>query len=300
MELQQLKGFLAVARQKNFSQAAKKTFRTQSAISLQIQALEKELGVKLFDRLGGRKVAVTEEGQLLFDLTAPLVDDFETLKVKFDELLGREKKGKVRIATSTSVMVYLLPEVIQAFKKKMPQSSLSILNRGREDILSLMNSGEVDIGITSLKTKTVPESIDYKKFASFKRLLIGPKGHPLSRKSSVTPADIAKYPLLLSPKGSNTRAVVDSVFENLGLEYNLAMESTGKMAIKTFVEMDLGLSIVNEFYIAKDDRKNIFTCDVSKYFGTAERAILTRKNRYLSRAAEAFKKILLEKYKCAV
>ena len=66
------------------------------------------------------------------------------------------------------------------------------------------------------------------------------------------------------------------------------MEVTGRLAIKTYVGMNLGVSIINEFYLSKDDKKKLFAEDVSGYFGYAERGILTRKARYLSRSVKEF------------
>jgi len=286
MEFQQLKGFLAIARNRSFSKAAEATFRTQPAISLQIQSLEHELGVQLFDRSGGRKVTLTDEGKIFLELVSPLVDDYDSLTMRFDEIRGQEQKGMVKIATHTSVMIYLLPEIVRAFKKKYPDCELSIVNRSREDILKMVQDGEADIGITSLKT--IPDTISYTVFAEFKRLLIGPKTHPLARKPQVSLSDIAEYPLLLSPKGSNTREIVDQAFHTHGLAYELAMEATGRLAVKEYVSLGLGIAIINEFYIAKEDTKKFFIKDMSHLFGVAQRAVITRKKRYLPKKAKEF------------
>ncbi len=286
MEIQQLIGFMAVARTGSFSKAAQKTFRTQPAISLQVQALEEELGVKLFDRTGKRKVRLTREGQVLFDLAEPVVNSFDDLKSKFDETLGQGQSGTLRIATHTSVMVYLLPGIIKAFKKRFPGWELSVVNRGREDIVKMVAEGDADIGITSLSR--VPAALEYEVFARFRRLLIVPPGHPLSRKRKVSLADIAAHPLLLPPTGSHTRAIVDEAFGRERLEYRLAMEATGRLATKAYVEMGLGVSIVNEFYILPGDRKKIVAIDVSGIFDIAERGLVTRKDRYLPEAAREF------------
>lgn len=286
MEFQQLKGFLAIARNRSFSKAAEATFRTQPAISLQIQSLEHELGVQLFDRSGGRKVTLTDEGKIFLELVSPLVDDYDSLTMRFDEIRGQEQKGIVKIATHTSVMIYLLPEIVRAFKKKYPDCELSIVNRSREDILKMVQDGEADIGITSLKT--IPDTINYTVFAEFKRLLIGPKTHPLARKPQVNLSDIAEYPLLLSPKGSNTREIVDQAFHTHGLAYKLAMEATGRLAVKEYVNLGLGLSIINAFYIAKEDTKKFFIKDMSHLFGVTQRAVITRKKRYLPKKAREF------------
>ena len=292
--LQQLKGFVTVARLLSFSKAARRTYVSQPAISLQIKALEEQLGAPLFERSGGSKIRLTEKGEMLRDIAEPLVHELQSLKKRFNEMQEAEVKGPLRIATHSSVMMYLLPDVIKEFKERFPACVLSVLNRGRQDIVSMLENDEVDIGITSLTD--IPKAINYEVFARFKRLLIAPKRHPLSIKARISLQDIAGTPLLLPPKGSNTRAVVDRAFAGQGLSYSLAMETTGKHATKAYVEMGLGISIMNEFYATKDDRKTLFICDVSKFFGYADRGILTREKGYLSRAAEIFKEILRKKY----
>jgi len=295
MEIQQLKGFLSVAKYGGFSQAAEKTFRTQPAVSLQIQSLEKELRAKLFDRLGPRKIQLTAEGKILFDLTSPLLEEISSLTERFNEARGKSHKGTVRIATHGSVMVYLLPEVVKAFKKKFPECSLSIMNRGRKDIISMLNEGEVDIGITSLKS--VPNTLDYRVFARFNRILIAAKNHPLAKKSVIRLEDIASYPLLIPPKGTNTRTIIDQVFEDKGLKYTPAMEITGREAVKAYVEMGMGISVINEYYLTKEDHRSLFVKDVSNYFGRAERGVITRKSRYLSLTTKGFINIIFEHFK---
>jgi len=295
MEIQQLKGFLSVAKYGGFSQAAEKTFRTQPAVSLQIQSLEKELGVRLFDRLGPRRIKLTPDGKILFELASPLLDDINALAARFNEIRGNTQKGSIKIATHSSVMVYLLPDIIKSFKTKYPECELSIVNRGRNDIISMLNNGEVDIGITSLQD--IPENIDYKAFARFNRILIASKNHPLAKKSTIRPEDIASYPLLIPPKGTNTRTVIDQIFEGKGLKYMATMEITGREAVKTYVEMGLGISVINEYYLTKEDKKNLFIKNVSNYFGQAERGILTRNSRYLSLPTREFINTTFQKFK---
>ena len=298
LNMQQLKVFVAVARVLSFSKATLAPPISQPAISLQIQALESQIGKPLFSRSGGGKVELTDEGKMLLEIVAPLVKDFDSIKTRFNEMQDGELKGPLRIATHSSVMMTLLPDVIRKFKKKHPACELSILNRGRQDIVSMLENAEVDLGITSLAKPL--GNINYEVFARFKRLLITPIAHPLSEKPQISLKDIAAYPLLLPPQGSNTREIVDKKFTGQGLTYALAMETTGKFVTKSYVKMGLGISIVNEFYLEKEDENTLFIADVSKYFGYAERGVLTRGKGYISRAATAFKEILLEKYRVAV
>ena len=253
------------------------------------------MGTQLFDRLGPRKVKLTEEGRTFYELVSPLLDGIETLKDRFQEAQGKAQKGSIRVATHSSVMVYLLPEAIKKFKMKFPECELSIVNRGKKDIVSMIQNGEADVGICSLTE--VPANIEYEVFAKFKRLLITAKGHPLSKKSTITLKDIAQYPLIVPPQGSNTRTIIDQIFDQNGLKPKISMEVTGRAAIKTYVEMKMGISIINEFYIANEDKKKLFCKDISHYFGEAERGTLTRKEKYLTPTVKKFIDMIFAKLK---
>ncbi|MCB0323244.1 MAG: LysR family transcriptional regulator, partial [Bdellovibrionales bacterium] len=255
MEIQQLKGFQAVAKYKNFTIAAQKTQRTQPTISLQIKALEDELGVKLFERLGPKKVTLTVEGQILQELTAPVLQDFSNIITKFNEARGIYTTSSVRIATHSSVMIYLLPTIVKKFKSEYPSCHLTIYNRSQQEILSMLDSGEADFGITSMAS--VPPQFDYKVVSRFSRILIATKDHPIAGKATIQLEDIAQYPLVLPTPESNTRKIIDRSFAEKGLQYDLAMEVVGRTAIKTYVGMNLGISIINEYYVTDEDKRKL-------------------------------------------
>lgn len=292
MELQQLRGFHAVAKYKNFTIAAQKTQRTQPTISLQVKALEDELGVKLFERLGPRRVTVTPEGKILLELTASILQDVDSLESRFREALGNYSSSRVSLATHTSVMVYLLPPIIQKFKAAYPTCHLTILNRNRDEMIKMLEAGEIDVGITSISSP--PSTVDYRVFSRFNRILIATKDHPISKLKKVTVADIAKYPLILPAQDSTTRRLIDKLFQQHGLKPQVAVEVVGRTAIKTYVSMNLGLSIINEYYLTDLDRKNLFVSDVTEYFGQAETGIVLRKGRLLPKPAKDLIEFVIE------
>ncbi len=290
MEIQQLRGFQAVARYKNFTVAARKTLRTQPTISLQVKSLEDELGVRLFERLGPKKVSLTSEGQMLYDLTTSLVEDFDQVQTRFQEARGKFDQSVVRVVTHRSVMVHLLPNIIKKFKTQYPSCRLSILNRTREEIISMIEEGEADIGISSLAH--CPPQLEYHVISRFNRILIATKDHPISEKKNISIEDIAEFPLILPTKESHTRKIIDSLFEKKGLQYNLTMEVVGRDAIKTYVGMNLGISIINEYYLLPEDRRRLFVKDLSRLFGYAESGVITRKGRALPATAREFISLL--------
>ena len=286
MEIQQLRGFHAVAKYKNFTVAAQKTQRTQPTISLQVKALEDELGVKLFERLGPKRVTLTPEGKILLELTSPLLQEIELIRTRFNEARGNYTTSAITLATHSSVMIYLLPPIIKRFKTLYPDCQLAILNRSRDEMIRMLDNGEIDFGITSLNYP--PPQLDYKVFSRFNRIVIATKNHPISKRSNITLEELAKYPLILPTQESTTRKMIDQLFEQNGLRCDITMEVVGRTAIKTYVEMNLGISIINEYYVTPADRSKLWVKNASNLFGKAETGILTRKGRLLSQPAKEF------------
>lgn len=290
MEIQQLIGFEAVARSGSFSAAARLTHRTQPAISLQIKSLENELGVRLFDREPRGNTTLTAEGRFLLEHVAGLLSEFAAIKSRIDDYRGRTEHINVTLATHTSVMTHLLPESVSQFHNRYPTAQLSILNRSREEIVELVKNGTVDFGILSLST--VPATLNYRVFGRFKRLLLANKERKLPRKLRLS--DVAAFPLILPPVGSLTRTEIEQVLNRANLSPKVTLEIASREAVKQYVSMGLGVSIVNEYYLNAADRKRFKVVDVSDLFGSAERGVLTKRNRYLGRGAEELIRLILD------
>jgi LysR family cys regulon transcriptional activator len=109
---------------------------------------------------------------------------------------------------------------------------------------------------------------------------VAPKDSPLARKKSISLEDIAEYPLLLPPTDTSTRKIVDQTFSEKGLAYTLALEASGRQAIKSYIDLGFGISVLNESVISAEDRKKFFIADASKFFGRSERGIIRRKTRH--------------------
>jgi len=285
MEIQQLKGFRAIARYGSFSAAARKTFRTQPAISLQLRTLEDELGTKLIERSGRKGAQPTEDGQILLKIITPILEQIDEIPVDFATARGAPASGTVTLATHSSVVVYLLPNIVRAFYRKHSKVKLSIISRSRDEIVEMVQDGSADLGITSLEV--VPRNLECKELARYRRILIASKSHPLANRERLQLDDIAEHPLILAPRGSLTRKVVERAFRLKDLHIQLAMELTDRDAVKSYVRDGLGISIVNEYYLRESDQKRFYTKDVTYHFGYAKRAIINRKGKSLSTASKA-------------
>lgn len=286
IELQQLRGFLAVAREGSFTAAARKTFRTQPTVSAQVAELEAHLGVKLFERLGKRKVLITREGELLRDLAAPVVDSAERLEAVFRERLTGQVTDPLRIVAHSSTIQHILPSVIQKFRALHKEIPLSILARGRDDVVQMVRNREADVGITSLKK--IPKDLEYRVVARFPRVLLVPKKSSLARRAKkISLADLDGERLIVPPKGSHTRRLIDDVFRKGRATYEEAMEINASVSVAQYVASGLGMAIVTQYPGVAIRNAAVVSRDVSHLFAAAERGVLFRRGE-LSRAAKGF------------
>ena len=172
---------------------------------------------------------------------------------------------------------------MKTFTKQFPKAKLTVINRQRENIFSMVKNDEAHVGITSI-TKP-PVWANYEMLGRFRRVLICRMDHPISKLKRITLKTISKFPLIVPPINSYTRQAIDKAFAKEDISYELAVEVMGSEAVKSYVEMGIGISIFSEYYLPKENRGNLIVMDVSEHFGTSESGLLTRKGRYLNHGA---------------
>ena len=190
MELIQFLSFYQIVKTGSFSRASENVFRSQPAVSHQIKSLEHDFDVKLFERFG-KKVIVTEEGRILFDVISEFLDKLENLKrIYADMQCGRE--GKLTIAVSRNLMTYWFTDVIKSFSGQFPKIKFKLF--AHSDVLKIQElilDGDVDFGIGP-KKQLISKKLNFLFWKEFDRVLIAHKGHPLYRRKTIKLADIAK------------------------------------------------------------------------------------------------------------
>ena len=151
MDLHQLRGFYEIARTRSFTRAADKLFLSQPAISLQIKALEDELGKALFDRKR-REIRLTEAGEVLFKYVQQIFDGLEDARNEI-AALDKEVSGRLVVGTSDTNCTYILPDALEEFRRCYPGVDLDIRNRISPEIAKLVATDEVDIGLVTLPVR---------------------------------------------------------------------------------------------------------------------------------------------------
>ena len=240
MDLDRLRGFLAFAREMNFSAAARRIHVSQPALHAQVKHLEAELGVALYTRDGGRLI-LTEQGRTLLLFGQNLLDQVEDFK---QTLLGTTPSEELRLGAGLTATLYLLPEPLRDFRARWPKVECRLAVHHRADVLALLRSAELDLGVTSIEQ--YPDDMDGFICARTRQALIVPAGHPLASARKITLARIAQHPLVLPQAGLRHRRMIDDAFRAAGLEYHAALETEGWEVMKHYVALGFGIAVVND------------------------------------------------------
>ena len=289
--LKQMRAFCQVVRSGNITKAAERLFLSQPSVTLQIQALERELGVKLFERRGPN-LTLTPNGESLYTLAVPLVDGIDSLEANFAAQHGLLDSGELNIGAGESTILYILPEAVRRFVGAYPGVKFRIHNVTGRDGLKMLRADEIDLAVGSMLD--VPDEISYQPVVMYDPALITPLGHPLSLLPRVTLEDISHYGLILPPRHLSTWSIVKYVFQQHNLNFTVTLEAGGWEIIKKYVELGMGISIVTDICLTGQEK--LVRIPLNQYFPQRGYGLVLRKGRHLTPQAQRFVEILTEIY----
>ncbi|MQL50870.1 LysR family transcriptional regulator [Desulfofundulus thermobenzoicus] len=294
MEWKQIVSFYHVARLGSFTRAAGATFRTQSALTQQIKALEEELDCLLFERIGKRRLRLTSAGEKFLAFAESIINKYDCLMEELAELKGLQK-GRLRIAAPFTTLYHLFPEVLREYTKQFPWVELTVLDRSQQNVIELVKNGDIDFGMAL--ESVVPKELAKIRWKKVEPVLLTPAGHPLAGTKGVTIRQIAQYPLILPPKNGeySSRMQLEDLFQELGINYRIIMESSNVELSSLYVEMGLGISFAT---IVRDlpglKHRKLEFISLSHIFEPAYLAVVVRKDKILTSFKRAFLNVLLE------
>jgi len=292
MEWQQIIGFYQVAKLGSFTKAGDATFRTQSALSQQIKALEQELDCHLFERIGKRKLRLTSAGERFFEFAEAILEKYDCLKEDLSELQGLQK-GRLRIAAPFTTLYHLVPETLKEYIIQFPYVELTILDRSQQVVIELVRNGDIDLGFT-LESE-VPKDLSLLRWKKVETVLMVPVGHPLAEAGCATLRQIAKYSLILPPKDLRftCRRILEERFQELGLDYQIVMESSNVELTSLYVEMGLGISFAT---VVRDlpalEKRNLAFIPMNTLLKPDFIAVVMRRDKVLTSYKSSFINIL--------
>lgn len=250
MEDHKLRVFCAVAETKSFSKASELIHLTQPAVSLQIQAMEELYETRLFDR-SGNTINLTPAGEILYKRAKEILALYAEAQQNISEITGAIK-GSLSIGASSTIGNYLLPHIIAAFKKKVPQVNISLVVSNTKTITEKLNAGEIDIALVEGDVSKQRFSVE--TLISDELVVIMSPAHPWAERRNLPAIELTKEPLILREEGSGTRQIIIKHLEEHGLKLDqlkIALVMGSTEAIKGAVEEGLGVAIMSGWAVRK-------------------------------------------------
>lgn len=292
MEINQLEFFLKIVEEGSFSKAAERAFRTQPAVSLAIRRLEEEIGAPLFDR-SQKTPALTEAGQVFHGYARRIITLRDQAREAVREL--RElRAGRVRVGANESTSLYLLPEVILAFRARHPHVKVEIYRHPSERLPREVLDANVDFALTAFE----PPDRDLEAFPVLRDelVLILSPAHPLAARESVSVAELGGEQFLAHNVKTGSRLKVIETFAEQRTPLNITLELATIETIKRFVQKEVGLAFVPRMCVTEElERGTLASVPVRGLSYTRTLWVIRRRASTPSHAAAAFLETLKEK-----
>lgn len=276
--LQQLRGFYYTVLTGSLSKAAQKMDLSQSSITLQIQSLERDLKTKIFER-NSKPLKLTEDGALLYEKAAFYLQGIDGLYEEFLSKKSKKKSSRISIAVHHVAISRLLPQYIEIFSKKYPETEIDIKNIAPALAIEKLKNDELDLIFYPNLDLEESCEIFAKKCFSYDPLLIMHKNHPLAKNKKVNLNDISKYNTVRIEESLVILPLFNEVFKKFGFKSNIKFENADWEIIKSFVKAGIGLGFVSSLAIDKND--DLVVKKLNDFFPTMDYQIAVRKGHFL-------------------
>ncbi len=291
MDLNELRVFLTVAREKSFSRAAEKLFRTQPAISMSVRKLEDWAGEPLFVR-GSRAGRLTGAGELLLEYAERMLNLREDVQRGIEDLRGL-RAGRLSLGVNESSIHALLPAFAR-FRKLHPEIKITVVRTSSREIPGLLLNYKLDLGVVSY----VPRDAKLAAIPFFKdklTLIVHP-GHRLARRRSVDISELGKEVFIAHIVDSQHRWKVIQLFERHHVPLNREVELPTIESIKRFVEMGMGVAIVPSMCVRHEvSRGDLAELRINQLNIPRRLYLVHRRGEKVSHAFDAFLECLQER-----
>jgi DNA-binding transcriptional LysR family regulator len=280
MEDHKLRVFCAVAETKSFSKASELIHLTQPAVSLQVQAMEELYETRLFDR-SGNTINLTPAGEILYKRAKEILALYAEAQKNISEITGAIK-GSLSIGASSTIGNYLLPSIISAFKKKVPQVNISLIVGNTKTITEKLNAGEIDVALVEGDVSKQRFAVD--TLLSDELVVIMSPAHPW--------AERRKEPLIMREEGSGTRQIILKHLDDHGIKLDhlrIALVLGSTESIKSAVEEGMGVSIVSAWAARQAIKQGILKATTFKDVKFHRNfSIISPKRNYCTHTAKEF------------
>ncbi|MCX8108492.1 MAG: LysR family transcriptional regulator [Verrucomicrobiae bacterium] len=291
MQIESLKVFCDLTETESFTRAAQINQITQSAVSQQVSALERQFNTLLIER-SKKRFRLTQEGQILYDAAKNIVQIYDTMCSRLQELKG-VIAGTVRVSTIYSIGLHSLPPYLTRYLKTYPNVNVHVEYRRPEQVYEDVLANAVDMGLVACPTRD--PRLDIIPWNREQMVIICHPEHPLAKNKRTKLAAIDGQKFIAFEAGVPTRRAIDRVLRERRVNVRIIMELDNVETVKRAVEIDAGIAIVPLNTVTQEIAKQtIAAIEVEDAELQRACAIIVKKNKVLSNPARLFISVLKE------
>jgi DNA-binding transcriptional LysR family regulator len=244
LDVRRMRVLREVAVRGSFSAAAEALSFTQSAVSQQIAALEREAGAVLVER-NARGVRLTEAGEAVVRHTDAILARLAEAEAELESIAGL-RGGRLRMAAFESAASTLMPLAIAAFRERHPGVELSLALHEPEDAMPQLRSGEIDLALVFSSRDLVDDDVEYRHLIDDPMYLVLPATHPLAEKRHLRLADVSGDPWIAGPGDCECNRLINRSCAIAGFDPRIVFETGDYTAMQGFIAAGVGVSLIAE------------------------------------------------------
>lgn len=248
LDTRQLRAFAMLAETGSFTAAAERLYLTQSAVSHSIKALETQLQCALVERLG-KKISLTPSGETLLAHARSILRSID-LAQRDVAAVCRPGYGRIRVGAAQTVCQYILPAVVREFRECFPQCEVSIQSGDTDELLDLLENGQVDVSLGLRVSKY--DQFSYRPLFQDHMAYVHSPQHPWATRGKLLLEDLAREQFIVYSRRSLTTRMVGEHFQRSGLRLPLMIELGNMEAIKEFARIGVGVGIIAPWIARKE------------------------------------------------
>lgn len=294
MNLDQLRGFVEIARTGHFTRAADRLHLAQPSLSRQIATLEADLGVELFHRARGN-VTLTEGGRRLLPIARRMLDDADAARAEMSELRGL-RRGRVRLGATPTLCTSIVVDALVAYRERYPGIDVEILERGSRSLLAELMEGALDFAliVTSPSSGAERAVLEREAILTERLVAVSSAAHPtpFATDGAVSLEELASVAQISFPENYDLRVAMDAAYRDEGLVPLVAVQGAEMDAALRFAERGVGVAVVPAMVAA--DRPRLRATSVQRRDLTRTVSITRRSDMAPSRAASALQAVIRE------
>lgn len=300
VRFRQIRALVETAKHGSFAEASRSLGMATPSVWRQVRALEDDYGVQLVTAQG-HDVRLTEDGERLVDLAAPLVEGFDSLKKVFNDQHGKAERH-LRLAAPATVLNSTLRHVIASYRQSHPQVRLTLIDTPTKSAWELLEAGKADLAITGAPQGTaLPARFQAVKLVSYRFEAVCPADHSFAKIPNPKLRDILKQPLILAGEASSSRMQFDHLVAKAGLSdrVNIIMTAGNVTSILNYVALGIGVALLTRpatenLPVPADVKVRFIHRDVSTFLGHDQVVLLHPKGRHELAHVRAFSEMVMK------